>query len=52
MTPQSPWITIWQTILSLGLGSFFLLVLIVLPLGAIDIRRLFQSLDEDRHEPQ
>lgn len=44
--PDSIWIDIWAAVLSIGLGSFFLLVLVVAPLGAIDIRRLFRTLDD------
>jgi len=40
------WINIWTACLIVGLGSFYLVVLIVIPLGARDIRRLFSTLDE------
>ena len=47
MTLESPWILFWEFVLTVGLGSFFILVLVVIPLGARDIRRLFQKLDEN-----
>lgn len=48
MSLDSPWITFWQVVLAVGLGSYFLLVLVVIPLGARDIKRLFRRLDADR----
>ena len=43
--PGSFWILFWQWVLLIGLGSFFVLVLVVTPLGVRDIRRLFERLD-------
>lgn len=40
------WIEIWWWILIIGLGSFFLLAIVVLPLGARDLLRLFRRLDD------
>ena len=40
------WIAIWKWVLIAGLGSFFLLALVVLPLGARDLVRLFRRLDD------
>lgn len=41
----SPWVTVWKYVLGIGLGSFFLLVIVVIPLGALDIKKLFNRLD-------
>ena len=48
MSPESPWVRIWQVVLSVGLGSFFLMVFLVIPLGARDSQRLFAKLDRAR----
>ena len=40
------WTEIWKWVLIIGLGSFFLLALVVLPLGARDLLRLFRRLDD------
>jgi hypothetical protein len=40
------WTEIWYWVLIVGLGSFFLLSLVVLPLGARDLVRLFRRLDD------
>ena len=45
MGTESVWVSIWTTVLAVGLGSFFLLVAVVIPLGARDIKRLFAKLD-------
>lgn len=52
MTVDPAWIVFWRTVLTVGLGSFFLVVLVVMPLGARDIKRLFAKLDapEDANE--
>lgn len=39
------WIQFWKVVLTVGLGSFALLVLVVIPLGARDVLRLFRKLD-------
>ena len=46
MGTESVWISIWAIVLAVGLASFFLLVVVVMPLGARDIKRLFAKLDE------
>lgn len=43
---NSNWLTFWEIVLTLGLSAFALLVLVVIPLGARDIRRLFAKLEE------
>ena len=44
------WEILWKWVLIVGLGSFFLLSLVVLPLGARDLLRLFRRLDDpSRH---
>ena len=42
------WITFWQWLYILGLGSFFLLVLAIIPFGARDLMRLFRHLDQEK----
>lgn len=44
------WIRFWEIVLIVGFGSFFLLVLAVIPLGARDVARLFRKLDGTRDE--
>lgn len=46
MSVDSGWVQFWETVLIAGLGSYFLLVLAVIPLGALDVLRLFRVLDE------
>ncbi len=46
------WIKFWEAVLVLGFGSFALLVLIVIPLGARDILRLFKKLDSNSVQPK
>ena len=41
------WIEIWKWVLIVGLGLYFLVVVAVIPLGALDIRKLFRRLDEE-----
>lgn len=38
------WITIWKWIYLLGLLSYALLVIVIIPLGARDLSRMFMSL--------
>ena len=45
LAPETVWLTIWKWTLILGLGSFFLLALVIIPLGAFDIRKFFQRLN-------
>ncbi len=45
MILASAWIKFWETVLIIGFGSFAILVLIVIPLGARDVLRLFKKLD-------
>ncbi|MDB4680045.1 hypothetical protein OAK47_03160 [Planctomycetaceae bacterium] len=44
MSEQS-WIAFWQTVLLLGLGSYLVLAIVIVPFGARDIYRLFKNLD-------
>ena len=50
MNDPSPWLTFWTVVLLLGLGSFYLVVLIVIPLGARDVKRMLSSLGTARRE--
>ena len=52
MSPDSPWVTFWQVVLAIGLASFFLLVLVVIPFGGRDIKRLFEKLDAARKQEE
>jgi len=38
------WITFWTIACTVGFAAFYLLVLAVIPLGAIDLARLFKHL--------
>ncbi len=55
MVLASAWIKFWEIILTIGFGSFAILVLIVIPLGARDVLRLFRKLDAgsiEKNKPQ
>jgi len=41
---MSGWITFWKWACIVGVGSYFALVLVVIPFGAADIVRLFRDL--------
>ena len=45
----SAWITFWKYLLYVGFGSFAVLVLVVIPLGARDVFRLFKKLDNNNN---
>ncbi len=45
MALATVWIKFWEAVLTIGFGSFAILVLIVIPLGARDVFRLFKKLD-------
>jgi len=45
MVLASVWIKFWETVLTIGFGSFTILVLLIIPLGARDVFRLFKKLD-------
>ena len=45
---MNSWITFWQWLYIIGLGSFFVLVLAIIPLGARDLMRLFRHLNRDK----
>ena len=45
--PYANWIELWKWVLIIGLGLYFVVVVAVVPLGALDIRRLFRRLDEE-----
>ena len=42
---ESEWIMFWQTVLGIGLGSYVLMALIIIPFGARDVLKLFCKLD-------
>ena len=45
MAPETVWLTIWKWTLILGLGTFFLLAVVIIPLGAYDVRKFFRRLN-------
>lgn len=45
--PYAGWIELWKWVLIIGLGLYFVVVAAVVPLGALDIRKLFRRLDEE-----
>ena len=42
---EQDWIQFWKFVLIVGLGSYFLLAIAIVPAGARDIFRLFRKLD-------
>lgn len=47
MNIESAWISFWKVVLTVGFGSFALLVVAVIPLGAMDIVKLFRRMDRE-----
>jgi len=50
--PYANWIELWKWVLIIGLGVYFLVVIAVVPLGALDIRKLFRRLDAELRQRQ
>jgi len=48
---MSGWITFWKWACIVGIGSFFVMVLFVIPHGAADIARLFRDLSRGGQAP-
>lgn len=46
------WVAFWQWVFIIGLGSFFLLALVIIPLGGRDLLRLFKRLAEQQREAE
>ena len=44
------WMTIWKVILIVSLALFTVLTLVTAVLGAADVRRLFQRLEDERKD--
>jgi len=44
------WVALWTWIYALGLGSFFVLALVMVPLGARDVWRLLRAIEVEREE--
>ena len=44
------WITFWKLACLIGFAAFYLLLLVVIPLGARDLVRLFRHLREGSQE--
>ncbi|MBL4885585.1 MAG: hypothetical protein JKY95_13765 [Planctomycetaceae bacterium] len=51
MISITSWILFWKYLLIIGFGSFAILVLVIIPLGARDVFRLFKNLDEKSTTP-
>lgn len=49
---EHAWIQFWKYVLIVGLGSYAVLALIIIPCGARDVYRLFQKLDRQETEDQ
>ena len=41
--------TFWTWAYLIGIGSFYLMVVIVIPLGFFDLMKLFRNLQEEEH---
>lgn len=46
------WIAFWKAVCIIGFVSFYILVLVIIPLGARDLRRLFRHLAREDRDPQ
>jgi len=46
------WIAFWKVVCVVGFVSFYILVVVIIPLGARDLRRLFQHLAREGRESQ
>ena len=44
------WMTIWKVVLVVCLALFAVLTIVTTVLGARDVRRLFQRLEDDRRD--
>lgn len=42
------WISLWTWIYALGLGSFFVIALVMVPLGARDVWRMLRAIEVSR----
>jgi len=47
---MNSWIIFWTVIIALGIGSFIVLVLAVIPLGGRDVWELLRRLGDGREE--
>jgi len=47
---MNSWITFWKWAYIFGLGSFFLLAIVILPLGLRDLLVLFRHLAKQREK--
>ena len=45
------WITFWKIACIVGFSAFYILALVVIPLGAKDLVALFRHLSRDRDTP-
>lgn len=46
------WLVFWKWVLIIGLSFYFVVAVIVVPFGLLDIRRLFRRLDDISAEHQ
>ena len=44
------WVSLWTWLYALGLGSFFVFALVMVPLGARDVWRLLRATQVEREE--
>ncbi len=51
MNEPSFWITFWTVAFAVGVGAYYLVALVVIPLGVSDIKRLFNTLDTRDETP-
>jgi hypothetical protein len=45
------WITFWKIAYVIGMGSFFVLAIVIVPLGARDLLALFRHLERKNDVP-
>jgi len=46
------WITFWKVACLVGFSAFYLLVVAIVPLGGIDLVKLFRHLSRGSEEPR
>ena len=46
------WMTFWKIACVIGFTAFYILVLVVIPIGARDLFRLFRHLSRDRGQDE
>lgn len=46
------WVSLWTWIYALGLGSFLVLAVVMVPLGARDVWRLLRAIERERESEE